>query len=289
MICMKCQKTPLYPHMPMTLKYFTRVITKWNSNRLLALILKGLMNGLIRTKCKEIPANTQPLYLAICMRTGPPRFVCENTIIPLNEKVELLGVTINKKLNFDAHVAKICRRVSQQVAVLRRMKKMLPFETRMKLYQSFIVPYFNYCAETWNFHSKGATTKLEKLNERALRFVYRDHNSSYEMLLKQSGYQTLLNQRLAKILTTVYKVVNRQCVSESLRDLAEPRKSNYNLRGDKILTLPKVNTTKYGLKSVRYEEANLWNKLPNEYRKADSYKLFKKQILDTDLAGRYMS
>ena len=124
---------------------------------------------------------------------------------------------------------------------------MLPFETRMKLYQSFLVPHFNYCAETWNFCSKGATTKVEKLNERALRFVYRDHGSSYEILLKQSGYQTLLNQSLAKILTTVYKVVNRQCVSESLCGLVELRKSNYNLRGDKILTLPKVNTAKYGL------------------------------------------
>ena len=139
-------------------------------------------------------------------------------VIPLNEKVDLLGVTIDKKLKFDAHVAKICRRVSQQVAVLRRMKKMLPVETRMKLYQSFIVPHFNYCAETWNLCSKGATTKLEKLNERALRFVYRDYSSSYEMLLKQSGYQTLLNQRLAKILTTVYKVVNRQgCVRITMR------------------------------------------------------------------------
>ena len=121
----------------------------------------------------------------------------------------------------------------------------------MKLYQSFIVPHFNYCAETWNFCSKGATTKLEKLNERALRFVYRDYSSSYEMLLKQSGYQTLLNQRLAKILTTVYKVVNGQGVSESLCDLVELRESNYNLRGDKILTLPKVNTTKYGLSLFR--------------------------------------
>ena len=160
---------------------------------------------------------------------------------------------------------KICRKVSQQVAVLKRMKKMLPFETRMKLYQSFIVPHFNYCAETWNFCSKGATTKLEKLNERALRFVYRDYSSSYEMLLKQSGHQTLLNQRLSTILTTVYKVVNRQCVSESLCDLLKLREGNYNLRGEKILTLPKVNTTKYGLKSLRYEGASLWNKLPSNY------------------------
>lgn len=95
---------------------------------------------------------------------------------------------------------------------------------------------------------------------------------------------------LFELLSSTYQnYLNRQCVSESLCDLVELRKSNYNLRGDKILTLPKVNTTKYGLKSVRYEGANLWNKLPNEYRKADSYKLFKKQILDTDLAGRYMS
>ena len=116
--------------------------------------------------------------------------------------------------------------------------------------------------------------------------IVKCHESHYVGVLDNP--QTLLNQRLAKILTTVYKVDNRQGVSESLRDLVELRESNYNLRGDKIFTLPKVNTTKYGLKSLRYEGANLWNKLLNEYRK-DSYKLFKKQILDTDLAGRYMS
>ena len=89
--------------------------------------------------------------------------------------------------------------------------------------------------------------------------------------------------------SSLYSGLRMIYVDTTLHDLVEIRKSNYNLRGDKILTLPKVNTTKYGLKSLRYEGANLWNKLPNEYRKADSYKLFKKQILDTDLAGRYMS
>ena len=37
---------------------------------------------------------------------------------------------------------------------------------------------------TWHFCSKRASDKLEKINERALRFVYQDNNSSYEMLLK---------------------------------------------------------------------------------------------------------
>ena len=65
------------------------------------------------------------------------------------------------------HVAKICRKVSQQIAVLKRMKKMLSFETRRDLYLAFILPHFNYCSETWNFCSKSAADKLERLNERA--------------------------------------------------------------------------------------------------------------------------
>ena len=87
------------------------------------------MNGLTRTKCKEIPANTQLSYSAIYELVHQDLYA--KTQSSLKEKVELLGVTIDKKLKFDAHVAKICRRVSQQVAVLRRMKKMLPFETRI--------------------------------------------------------------------------------------------------------------------------------------------------------------
>ena len=79
----------------------------------------------------------------------------------------MLGITIDNKLKFDNHVAKICRKVSQQIAVLKGMKKMLPFETRRDLYLAFILPHFNYCCETWNFCSKSAADKLERLNERA--------------------------------------------------------------------------------------------------------------------------
>ena len=38
------------------------------------------------------------------------------------------------------------------------------------------------------------------------------------------------------------------------------------LRGENMLALPKVNTTKYGLKSWRYFATKIWNDLPNEIR-----------------------
>ena len=110
----------------------------------------------------------------------------------------MLGITIDNKLKFYNHVAKICRKVSQQIAVLKRMKKMLPFETRRDLYLPFILPHFNYCSETWNFCSKSAADKLERLNERAIRFVFRDKYTSYSELLNALGLSFLKQQRLIK-------------------------------------------------------------------------------------------
>ena len=79
-------------------------------------------NGLKRNNSK---------YQAIVMAKkadGTLDFKCENSSIPVTKEFEMLGITIDNKMKFDNHVAtsKICRKVSQQIAVLKRMKKMLP-------------------------------------------------------------------------------------------------------------------------------------------------------------------
>ena len=52
----------------------------------------------------------------------------------------------------------------------------------------------------------------------------------------------------------------------SIKNLVSLRSCSYNLRGENMLALPKVNTTKYGLKSWRYFATKIWNDLPNEIR-----------------------
>ena len=145
-------------------------------------------NGLKRNNSK---------YQAIVMgrSDATPDFKCENSSILVTKEFDMLGITIDNKLKFDNHVAEICRKVSRQIAVLKRMKKMLPFETRRDLYLAFILPHFNYCSETWNFCSKSAADKLERLNERAIRFVFRDKYTSYSELLNALGLSSLKQQR----------------------------------------------------------------------------------------------
>ncbi len=65
-----------------------------------------------------------------------PEFLNVNDIkIPVETEVKLLGMTIDKKLKFDIHVEKLCKRAAQQLNVLYGFRRM--FDIKEK---EFILP-----------------------------------------------------------------------------------------------------------------------------------------------------
>ena len=156
------------------------------------------------------------------------------------------------------HIAGVCRKVGRQINILNRQKNILPLKTNEALYHSFVLPYFiyNYCSQVWHHCSTRNARKLKKANERTLRYVYKDKHKSYNELLERAGQVTLENSRIQDILITINNcLMNR--APESLC------KSKYNLRGDNVLSIPKVNTTKKGLKCWKYFAPRQWNNLDN--------------------------
>ena len=87
------------------------------------------------------------------------------------------------------------------------------------------------------------------------------------------------------MLNTVFGAIKNGNVPTSISELLTARNSSYNLCGDAILKLPKVNSTKYGIKSWRYQAARLWNIIPNNLRNIDSYCSFKRGLKELDLAS----
>ena len=63
-----------------------------------------------------------------------------------------------------------------------------------------------------------------------------------------------------------------------IKDLFDVKITPYEFRREDILIQPRVNTTTYGLKSVRYQGAKLWNSLPNEIKSCPDLGSFKKSI-----------
>ena len=68
--------------------------------------------------------------------------------------------------------------------------------------------HFSYCPVVLGFCSKANAAKLEKLQERALRFVYGDYETHYSKLLSQANMLSLSMYRLRFMAIEVYKCVN---------------------------------------------------------------------------------
>jgi hypothetical protein len=129
-----------------------------------------------------------------------PSYLLDSQEISTVDEIKFLGVTIDKELNFNDHVTSIVRKVSNQLQVIKRHKRLIDTNSKVKLYNAYFLPQLNYCSIVWNFRGQRNSVKLDKLNERSLRFVYNDFNSTYEQ-----RQPSLHNRRIHDMLALVYK------------------------------------------------------------------------------------
>ena len=179
---------------------------------------------------------------------------------------------------------KFAKKASQELAVLKRLGRFLTKQGKLIIYNSFIASNFSYCPLAWHFCSVSSTNKLEKVQERALRFINNDYPSSINDLLKSTSTQPLHVLRLKQMACEVFKKVNKLS-PEYINDLVNIKPYTYNFRAERLAEVPRVNTTRYGLRSFRSEAARVWNILPNELRVAESYPQFRRMIRGWDGLG----
>ena len=136
--------------------------------------------------------------------------------------------------------------------------------------QSCIISHFSYCSSVWQNCLKADSKKLEKLNERALSYIYNDFDTEYQELAGSNGGM-LDSRRKNELLYILFKALNNQSPSY-ITSMFKLRDNIKNLRGTNKLVLPRVNTTRYGLKSTIYVASKEWNALPDEIRNNVAWK-----------------
>ena len=100
-----------------------------------------------------------------------------------SDNLELLGVTIDRGLNFNLHISNVCKKASQRIGVIMRLRNLIPTEAKLHLFKAAILPHLTYCHLVWHFCRASDTHRLERVQERGLRAVFKDKQSSYQQLL----------------------------------------------------------------------------------------------------------
>ena len=236
-----------------------------------------LIDWFADNKMKANPDKFQAIAIGNKTKSGEIKFILDGNEISCDNEVKLLGVTIDYQLKFKTHISDICKKASRQLNVLKRIGKHLSKLGSLTIYYSFIMSNFNYCPVVWHFCGEGNTKKMEKVQERALRFIYEDFNSNYETLLLKSGLPTLKIRRLRMMAIETFKILHKES-PVYLHDIIKFKTVSYSFRKQQTVEVPQVKTTHFGLNSFRYAGATLWNELPDSIRSQTNLHQFKSMI-----------
>ena len=122
----------------------------------------------------------------------------------------------------------------------------MSFDKKRILLKTFITSQFNYRPLVWMCHSRGLNNGINNLHERALRIVYQDKKSDFEILLKNDKSVTIHVRNLHYLVTEIYKV-KRNISSEIMRGIFHFQENeNYNLMSGTHLASRNVRATLFG-------------------------------------------
>ena len=119
------------------------------------------------------------------------------------------------------------------------------------------------------FLSAKSLNKIESLKKRALRFIYNDYESSYDIPLAKSDKLNMKASRLRRLCVEIYKIINS--INPSfMNETFGSRVTNRAVLNQHRLNLdiPKVNQVSSGNKSIRSFGSKIWNSLPHHRKPA---------------------
>ena len=113
---------------------------------------------------------------------------------------------ISANTHFHQHVSILCRKAGARLRILQRLSSYIDEHYRMTIFRSFVL--INYCSLVWNFCEAAHTSKMERIQFRALKYIYNDVSTSYEELLARANLPTLELHRKREIVVEVFKSVD---------------------------------------------------------------------------------
>ena len=189
---------------------------------------------------------------------------------------KLLGLVIDKGLNFNKHLEIICKKTSTKVTALARMVRIIPFEKKKSLMNAFIESQFSYCPLIWMFCSKKMNNKINYIHERALRLVYDDYASSFYELLRKDGSVCIHHRNIQKVAIEMFKVKNDLC-PEILKSFF--CQTGFKSTQNATFHRPNVNSVYNGEHSLRSYGPIVWDTMiPEDVKKISDLDEFKESI-----------
>ena len=254
------------------MNYELESLRKWLFSNKLSLNVAKTTSMLIGTRNRLQDKSNGELH-----RTN---FNISDELIEQKTCVKYLGIQIDSQLKWKEHVESVSLKVSRAIGMIKYAKKFLPTETLKLLYRGLIEPHLRFCCSVWG--SCGASTRkiLERLQNRSVRIITNSpYDAPAEPLLKSLGLPSVNNMIYQESASMVYKAVNNQApiYLTTLFNRVSSVTSR-SLRNSELNIRPPRLKTKHGQNCFAYRGAMVWNSLPSDCKKANSFQSYKMKL-----------
>ena len=135
-------------------------------------------------------------------------YTLEGTVLENVENIKYLGVTITNDLRWNTHVSNVCTKANRTLGFLGRNLYACPQEVKEVAYKGLVRPVLEYSGSVWDPSGVGLRDELEKVQNRAARFVTENYNfetGSMTGILEHLKWKSLKKRRRDSWLILLYK------------------------------------------------------------------------------------
>ena len=236
-----------------------------------------MVTNAAKMKCLPVTGKRIPCKLDNCSL----ELKLVNSDIEQVDSQKVLGVTIDKYLSFDVHVEELCKKLSQRIAVLRKIRRFIPIEQRILYYNAMIkqVMRMIYGSTIWSNCSADNLTRILKLQKRATRVISgADTRSNRVILFNKLGWLPFYDEAKVNKCSLVLKRLQGNCPSY-MYDLFKCNADLHKRSGRYTalnLVCPRYNREPDGGRTFSVSPTRLWNSLPINLKKGTCVTSFRK-------------
>ena len=155
------------------------------------------------------PQKTKAMYFPAKRKAKdfkPPLIGLNNAMLDYVDHYKYLGVVLDRQLNFSLHLSQVHKLVAHKIYLLNKIRNMVMTQGALSIYKSKILPYFDYGDILYHNSDIRNITKLQRLQNRALRICLKvEARTPVRTLHKLANLPELRTRRTAHIRTYAYK------------------------------------------------------------------------------------
>ena len=246
--------------------------------------LQTLYDWLCQNKLKLNTSKTK--CMVIGSKTNCRKFVELNLGLNINgdaidyvSEIKYLGVYLDPQLSFSSHVDYLCKKLGKKIGFFNRIASCLSQWSKMLIYNTIILPHFNYCSSLLISCTKNDIDRLQIQQNKAMRIILNCNKYTPVVdMLQTLGWLPIRESIEKANLILIYKIEHRQ-LPAYLNEFLIKRLNfhNYNIRSKQSYNIDTVKLTSLQ-KSLFFEGVSLFNALPEAIKVAPSLNIFKREL-----------